>query len=58
MVDRRARTVQGLRLGVRTDQAVEIAGLELVGVARQLLEIADAVVAGAGGEEIVERQRR
>ena len=57
-VDRRARAIERLRLGIRADQRVEVARLELVRVLRQHLEVADAVVAGAGAEDVVEGQRR
>ena len=57
MVDRRARAVDGGGLRPGPDQAVEVAALELVGVARQRLEVADPVVAGAGPEQVVEGQR-
>ena len=57
MVDRRARAVEGGGLRPGPDQAVEIAALELVGVARQRLEVADPVVAGAGPEQVVEGER-
>ena len=48
-------TVLGGR--IRPDQAVEVARLELVGVRRQRLEVADPEVAGARAEDVGERQR-
>ena len=45
------------RLRPRPDQPVEVAGLELVGVTGQQLQVGDAVVAGAGREDVGERQR-
>ena len=51
VVDRRALAIQRRGLGLRPDQAVEVAALELVGVPGQRLQIADAVVAGAGPED-------
>ena len=57
MVDRRALAVQVAPLGIGPDQAVEVARLELVRVARQRLEVADAVVARAGREDVAEGQR-
>ena len=58
VVNRRARDVEVARLWVRADQSVEVARLEFVRVARERLEIADAVVAGAGAERVAERQGR
>src|SRR5205814_9864854 len=46
-----------LRLGIRTDGAVEGARLELVGIGRQGLGVGHAEVAGADGEVAAERQR-
>ena len=43
--------------GPGADQAVEVARLELVGVPRQGLEVADAVVAGPGRELVAEGQQ-
>ena len=45
------------RCGIRADQAVQVARLELVRVRGQRLEVADAVVAGAGLEDVAEGQR-
>ena len=56
-MDRRTLDVKIASLGVGADQAVEIARLELVGVLRQRFEVADAVVAGAGFENIAEGER-
>ena len=39
------------------DEAVEVAALELVGLGGQRAEVGDAVVARAGGEHLVERER-
>src|SRR6516165_2198791 len=50
VVDRRAVGIDFLVLRVGSDQPIEVAGLEFVGVARKGLEIADAVVAGARAE--------
>src|SRR5437870_3086779 len=47
-VDRRSLAIEFLRLGIRPDQRVEIARLELVGVLRERLHVADAVVARPG----------
>ena len=57
MVDRRALAVALGRLRIRADEAVEVARLELVRVARERLEVADAVVARAGGERVGRGQR-
>ena len=56
VVDRRALHVDVFPLGISPDETVEVAGLEFVGVGRHRLQIADAEVAGAGAEEIAERQ--
>src|SRR6266550_3857129 len=56
-VNRRAFDVEIAPLGIGADQSVEIARLELVGVFGQRFEIADAVVAGAGFENVTKRQR-
>src|SRR5665811_1876385 len=45
-VDRRALAIEVRALGPRADQRIEVARLELVGVARQRREVADAEVAG------------
>src|SRR6266508_239474 len=57
VVDRRALPVQlrGLRIG--TDQAVEVARLELVGVPGERLDVSHAEVARAGREGVVEGER-
>ena len=57
MVDRRALDVEVAVLGVGPDEPVEVAGLELVGVAGQGLEVGDAVVAGPGREDVAEGER-
>ncbi len=51
-MDGRAFDVARLGLRVGTDQLVEIMGLELVGVAGQRFEVADAVIACAGLEDV------
>ena len=56
VMDRRAFAVER-RSSVRADQPIEIARLELVRVARERGEIADAVVARAALEEVTEGQR-
>src|SRR5215211_6565736 len=56
-VYRRALHVEVRAPWVGPDQAVEVARLELVGLPRQGLDIADAEVARAGGERILERER-
>ena len=56
MVDRRALPVEIAALRVGADQAVEVADLELVRVVGQRLEVADAVVARAGPEDVAEGQ--
>ena len=55
-VDRRTLAVEIAPLRVGPHQAVHVAGLELVRVAGQRLEVADAVVAGARCEDVVEGQ--
>ena len=52
-----ARDRSAARLGPGADQPVEIAALELVGVAHQGLEVADAVPGRPGLEAVVEGQR-
>ena len=56
MVDRRAGEIDvpGLRVGA--DETVEVAGLELVGVGGQSLQVGDAVAAGPGCERVVHGQ--
>src|SRR5579859_5826760 len=56
-MDRRARVVDISGFGIRADQAVEVARLELVGVGRERLAVGHAVVRGASGEVVVEDQR-
>ncbi len=56
VVDWRTLQIQVPAFRVRADQAVQIAGLELVGLFGQALQIADAVVAGAGLEDLLEGQ--
>ena len=50
MVQRRARVIDGLGRGQGPDQFVQIAALELVGVAGQGGHVGDAVIVGAGLE--------
>src|SRR5215472_8477090 len=57
VIDRRALGVDFLVLRVGSDQPIEVAGLEFVGVARKSLEIADAIVAGARAEGLLARGR-
>ena len=47
MVDGGAFGIGGSIVGIRTNQPVQVAGLEFVCVAREGLEVADAVIAGA-----------
>ena len=47
MVDWRARQVKIPLFQVRSDEPVEIAGFELVGVPGERLQVADAIVAAA-----------
>ncbi len=58
MIQRRARGIEILFLGIGTDELVEIAGLELVGVLGQGFQLADSVVARARFENVVEGERR
>ena len=51
-VDRRALPPRLRLLGIGRDQAVHVAGLELVGVACERLGVGHPVVAGAGGEDL------
>jgi hypothetical protein len=48
VMDRRTLDVEIARLWIRADQTIEVARFELVCVARERLQIADSVVAGAG----------
>jgi hypothetical protein len=57
VVVRRALAVDRLRLGQRSHQPVEIARLELVGLAREREQVADAEVADAGAEVVPEGER-
>ena len=57
VVDRRSLAVEGDRLGIRPDEPVVVARLELVRVGRQALEVADAEPADAGREHVPEGQR-
>ena len=47
MVDRRARQVRVALFGIRSNEPVEIAGVELVGVLGECLQVADNIVAAA-----------
>src|SRR5437667_5527563 len=47
--------IEVLPLGIRPDEAVEVARLELVGLLDERLEIADPEVAGPGREGVAER---
>ena len=58
VVDGRPGPVDVLVVGPPAHQAIEIPGLELVGVGRQRGEVADAVATGPGREHVVERQGR
>src|SRR5215211_2116484 len=53
-VDRRPLPVQRLGLRPGADEAVQVAGLELVGVAGQPGQVGHPVVAGPGGEGVAE----
>ena len=55
-VDRGALPVQLAGLGIRADEAVQVARFEFVGVARQGFEVTDAVVACTRIEDAAERQ--
>ena len=57
MVEGGARPVRVAVGGPLADQPIEIAGLELVGIRREHLEVADPVVARAGPEDVVEGER-
>src|SRR3954452_7702539 len=56
-MNRRALDIDVFAVRIRTDETVEVARLELVGVGRHRLQVADAEMAGPGAEEIAERQR-
>ena len=56
-MDRRTFEVEIAPTGIGADELVAIARLELVGVFHQGFQVADAVVAGAGFENISECQR-
>ena len=53
-VDRRAFAVDIGHLRIRADEPVHVARFELVGVAREHLEVADPVSADAGREDVAE----
>src|SRR5664280_3193270 len=48
--------VDRLGLGPRSDESVEVARLELMGVPREGPEVPDAEVAGPGGEDVAKGQ--
>ena len=54
VVEGRAGAVHVALGGPLADQPIEVTGLELVGVGRKDFEVADAVVAGASPEHVVE----
>src|ERR1044071_6195768 len=56
-MDRRTLEVKIASIGIWTDQAIEIAGFELVGIFGEGFQVANAVVTGAGGETIAEGER-
>ena len=56
-MNRRAFHVKIAPFRIGTDQSIEIARLELVRVPCERFQIADAVMAGAGFEDVTERQR-
>src|SRR6266536_425560 len=58
VIERRALAIARLLLRIGSDQPVEIARLELVGVARQRGDVAHAVIASPALKEVVEGQRR
>src|SRR5205085_11220826 len=53
---RRSLTIERLRLGIRSDQPVEIVLLKFVGVARQRGDIAHPKIARTAGKEIVKHE--
>ena len=55
-MNRRARLIDVLSLRVGSDQIVRVAGLELMGVARQRFEVADSVMARPGPKRIAKGQ--
>src|SRR5262245_16390787 len=58
VIERRALAIARFLLRIRSDQPVEIARLELVGVARERGDVAHAVIAGSALKEVAEGQRR
>src|SRR5262249_41392181 len=56
-VQRGPRDVQVAPLRIAADQPLVVVGLELVRLAAERLEVPDAVVAGAGREDLVEGER-
>src|SRR5262245_41480874 len=58
MIEWRALAIPCFLLGIGSDQRVEIARLELVGVARERGDIAYAVIARPALKEVAEGQRR
>src|SRR5262244_237347 len=58
VMERRALAIARFLLRIRSDQPVEIARLELVGVARERSDVAHAVIAGPALKEVAEGQCR
>src|SRR5262245_45344990 len=56
-MNRRAFYIKISPLRIGTNERIEIARLELVGVPCQSFQIADSIVTGAGFEEVTESQR-
>src|SRR6516164_2500301 len=57
VIKRRALAIARLLLRIRSDQPVEVARLELVGVARERSDVAHAVIASPALKEVAEGQR-
>src|SRR5205823_2062932 len=57
VIERRALAVTRFLLRVRADQPVEIARLELMGVARERSDVAHAVIASPALKKVAEGQR-
>src|SRR6516165_2973792 len=58
VIEWRALAIARFLLWIGSDQPVEIARLELVGVARQRGNVAHAIIASAALKELAEGQRR
>src|SRR6266516_5167084 len=58
VIERRTLAIARFLLWIGSDQPVEIARLELVGVARERGDVAHAVIAGPALKEVAEGQRR